>query len=195
MVLQDECFPDFSTNQLLLRQGHRVKNGRASPSWLFLSFAPLFGRFWRNLFKKVPRIWSTFSPDVFPIFRANFPNGILPSPVDKRVQEQREGQARLFARVNSSHVKPVYQLYGFRVDQSRTCCGNVLDTSHMAYGVCQDEDSQPSEWSVSRIWPCRRLNALEERKITLWRISRNVSFDQGQWTYAWKRSTLVISVG
>ena len=109
----------------------------------------------------------------------------------------------LFARVNSSHVKPVYHLYGFRVDQSRTCCGNVLDTSHMAYGVCQDEDSQPSEWSVSRKRPCRRLNALAERKVTLLRVSslsRSVSdrmpaLTKGNGHMPWKRSPLVISVG
>ena len=38
LILQGEFLPNFSTNQFLLRQGHRVRNGRASPSWLFLSF-------------------------------------------------------------------------------------------------------------------------------------------------------------
>ena len=42
----------------------------------------------------------------------------------------------------------------------------AMSLTHLIWhmGVCQDEDSQPSEWSVSRIWPCRRLNALAVRK-------------------------------
>ena len=119
MVPQGEFFPDFSTNQLLLRQGHRVKNGRASPSWLFLSFAGCLAVFGGICLKKYHKYDAHFLQMFFRFFGRIFQIVLSPSPVDKRLQEQREGQARLFARVNSSHAKPVYQLYGFHVDQSR----------------------------------------------------------------------------
>ena len=68
-------------------------------------------------------------------FSPNFPNdksGLFPSPVNKRLQEHREGQGRLVLEwILAAPKCVIFWLHGFCVNQPVPCCGNVLETSHI----------------------------------------------------------------
>ena len=87
-----------------------------------------------------------------------------------------------------------------------TCCGHILETSHMAYGVWQDEFlSHPSDLSLEYdhvegwMFQRRRIN---KKNIPLYNCLKlcqdeflTECFHQGQWTHALKKVPPVIFVG
>ena len=65
-------FPRFFNQPIVVAPRTQSEKWTGISVMAFPEFRGLFGRFWRNLFQKVPQIWSTFPPDVFPIFQRTF---------------------------------------------------------------------------------------------------------------------------
>ena len=116
-----------------------------------------------------------FSPCFLPIFSESSKCQkvkLFPSPANKCLQ-------------NNAKVKNVFcsneffPCKGFCVNRSCTCCGNVLETSYMASGVCQDEIlshimsscalSLDTRISKHKLTKCHNKTGASERRTTFQR--------------------------
>lgn len=123
---------------------------------LFQSFSGLFpANLWaRNPFQaafsplNIPKIWCPLH------LQHVFSSFLSTSCTTRTLYRSRP----LFAGMNSCCAKCVSQLHGFCVSISCTCCGKVLEPSHMASHVCQDDFHMSScalslRFSKHKSWP------------------------------------------
>ena len=123
-------------------------------------------------FKQHSPHWTFPKSDVPYIYNTVFSSFLSTSCTTRTLWRSRP----LFAGMNSCCAKCVSQLHCFCVSISCTCCDNVLEPSHMASHVCQDDFHMSScalslRFSKHKSWPEPSSHARQpqtaQRKIWL----------------------------
>ena len=106
------------------------------------------------------KMFHKFSPyflHIFFQFSPNFPNDkteLFPSsPVDGCLQEHWDWQDFLLQGMLPVQ-KLINRLHDFCVNRSCTCCGNLLETSHMTSRVCVCACVRMNFSAIYRLVPC-----------------------------------------